>query len=107
MRLELGKVMEPELFATRLIFSDQNFVAIAKNIAVIFDMFKGEPELLPEYKDLTITNIWYIWALYKGIVPTIQFTYGKIAPPGVEPSLAMQSDAEADQPVAQNTISIQ
>ena len=100
-------LMEPELFATRLIFSDQNFVAIAKNIAVIFNMFKGEPELLPEYKDLTITNIWYIWALYKGIVPTIQFTYGKIAPPGVEPSLAVQSDAEADQPVAQNTISIQ
>ena len=84
---EFEYLMEPELFATRLIFSDQNFVAISKNISTIFNLFKGEPELLPEYKDLTIINIWYLWALYKGIVPTIQFTYGKIAPAMMEQSL--------------------
>ena len=84
---EFEYLLDPQAFAIRLIFSDQNFKAIAKNIEKIFDLLLGEPVLLPEYKDLKVSNIWYMQGLMKGIVPTIQFTYGKIAPPGVEASL--------------------
>lgn len=84
---EFEYLMDPQAFAIRLIFSDQNFKAIAKNIEKIFDLLIGEPILLPEYKDLKVTNIWYMQAVMKGIVPTIQFTYGKIVPEGIEASL--------------------
>lgn len=84
---EFEYLLDPQAFAIRLIFSDQNFKAIAKNIEKIFSLLQGEPSLLPEYKDLKVSNIWYMQGLMKGIVPTIQFTYGKIAPPSVEASL--------------------
>lgn len=81
---EYEYLLDPQVFAVRLIMSDQNVVAIAKNIKTLFKIFRGSPDLLPKYEEMTVINLWYMYALIYGIVPTIQFNYGKIAPSTVE-----------------------
>lgn len=96
-------LLPPTAFAVRLIFSDQNLTAISKNIKLAMDLFRGEPEMLPKYEKMTIKNIWWLQGLYYSIVPTIQFNFGKIVPPGIEAE-APQSPTAQNNPAAENPV---
>ena len=80
---EFEYLMSPQLFAIRLVMSDQNVTAIAKNVKNLLLLCQGEPDLMPKYEDMKVSNIWWLLGLMKSIVPTVQFAFGKITPPGI------------------------
>ena len=72
--------LEPEIFDVRLALSDQS--DIVKEFAESLELIlKFGPEYLPRYKDLKLTNPWYLLAMIVGWGPKAQICYGSFINP--------------------------
>lgn len=79
-------LLDPTVFQTRLILSDQNYKSIAKVKEALLDAFRLEPEFLPKFSKLKPTNIWFMLALVKFVTPIVQYAYAMpFVPPLKEP----------------------
>lgn len=72
--------MEPEWFDIRLALSDQSDI-VKQFIETLEMILKFGPEYLPRYKDLKITNPWFIAAILLGWAPKAQIAFGSFINP--------------------------
>lgn len=80
--IPLEYFMEPDLFDVRLALSDQS--DIVKQTIETLEMFlKLNAEYLPRYKDLKISNPWFIVACFLGWGPKGRMSFGSIINPFV------------------------
>ena len=68
--------MDPELFDLRLAFSDQNTAAIQTLQRLLEMLVVIGGDFLPSYKNLKLTNIWFIIAILMCWGPTTRSIYG-------------------------------
>lgn len=74
--------LEPEVFDVRLALSDQSDVV--KQFAETLELImKFGPDYTPRYKDLKLSNPWYVLAMIIGWGPKAQICYGSFINPMV------------------------
>lgn len=71
---------EPDIFDARLVLSDQNYKAIMKALKPLLYLLTLGSEPLPRYKNLKISNIWYLLFLLGGWGPASKQCFGMPAP---------------------------
>lgn len=80
--IPLEYFMEPDMFDVRLLLSDQSDV-VKQTIEMLEMFLKLNAEYLPRYKDLKITNPWFIIACFLGWGPKARQSFGSIINPMV------------------------
>ena len=68
--------MPPELFKVRFQLSYENGPRVKKAWEMLEALMKFSAECLPRYKNLKLTNPWYVIAILTGWGPITQKIYG-------------------------------
>lgn len=74
--MEVEYLMDPELFDIRLALSDQNTPAIQKLQRMLELTVTIGGDFLPTYKNLKLTNIWFVIAILTCWGPTTRYIFG-------------------------------